>query len=71
MVFSPLNATIRTNDKQLLGKVFTKTGRTEVRLERRYKIIRDVMTGDVLATDTDSLVLSSTGPRIWLLETID
>jgi hypothetical protein len=71
MVFSPLNATIRTNDKQLLGKVFTKTGRTEVRLERRYKTIRDVMTGDVLGKDTDSLVLSSTGPRIWLLETID
>ena len=68
---SPLNASIRTSDKELLGKAFTKTGRTEVKLERRYKTIRDVMTGDVLGKDTDSLVLSSSGPRIWLLETID
>ena len=71
MVFSPLNASIRTSDKELLGKMFTTTGRTEVKLERRYKTIRDVMTGEVLGKDTDSLVLSSTGPRIWLLETID
>ena len=71
MVFSPLNASIRKNDKELLSKAFTKTGRTEVRLERRYKTIRDVMTGDVIGRDTDSFVLSSTGPRIWLLETID
>ena len=71
MVFSPLDASIRKNDRELLSKAFTKTGRTEVRLERRYKIIRDVMTGDVLGTDTDSLTLSSTGPRTWLLETID
>lgn len=35
------------------------------------RAVRDVMTGDVLATDADSLVLSSTAPRIWLLETID
>ena len=70
MVFSPLNASIRTNDKELLGKMFTTTGRTEVKLERRYKTIRDVMSGEVLGKNTDSIELSSTGPRIWLLETI-
>ena len=70
MVFSPLNASIRTSDKELLGKMFTTTGRTEVKLERRYKTIRDVMTGEVLGKNTDSIELSSTGPRIWLLETV-
>lgn len=71
LVFSPLGATIPPVDRALLGNAITATGRTDVKLERRYKTIRDVMTGDVLATDTDSLVLSSTGPRIWLLETMD
>ena len=71
LVFSPLGSTIRTIDKPLLENVLTKTGRTEVKLERRYKIVRDVMTGDVLGTDTDSLVLTSTSPCIWLLETVD
>ena len=50
-------------------KFMDVSGKVKVRLEKRYKTITDVFTGEIVARNTDVFFLESATPRLWLLKT--
>jgi hypothetical protein len=45
-----------------------QSGVVDVRLERKAASVRDVFSGETVATGTDAFTLRSEVPRVWLLE---
>jgi hypothetical protein len=67
-LFSGKNCTIPPESAVQRGQI-SQSGKCEVKLERRYSLVRDILTGEVVARDTDSFTLESEQPKLWLLET--
>ena len=67
-VFSGKDCTIPPESAVQKGQI-DQSGVCEVRLERKYGLVRDVLTGEVVARDTDRFTLKSETPALWLLET--
>jgi hypothetical protein len=67
-LFSGKNCTIPPESAVQKGQI-DQSGVCEVKLERRYSLIRDILTGEEVARDADRLILKSDVPKLWLLET--
>jgi hypothetical protein len=67
-LFSGKNCTIPPESAVQKGQI-DQSGVCEVKLERRYSLIRDILTGEEVARDADRLTLKSDVPKLWLLET--
>ncbi|MDD4018856.1 MAG: hypothetical protein PHV28_13040 [Kiritimatiellae bacterium] len=67
-IFSGKDCTVPPESQIMKGQI-DQSDRVEVRLERKYALVRDILTGEVVAENADAFTLRSEHPKLWLLET--
>ena len=55
----------------VLTNQMSQAAQVDVRLERPYAIVRDSMTGETVAENSQTFTLRSDVTRLWMLETLD